>query len=612
MSDQFRPRRFQAELRNSVAQRVVAQETATVAYVAPGSGKTLGWQAVVTDLMRTGHISTAAVFVPRTNLAIAAETDYRAEGTDGTDEGDFLLFESKRLERVRHRRNAYPLLPHNVIREAYTTCYASLASYPDLHLDWARKHEGDFLLVADEAQFCGQESNGMGLPGSTRAGEYIQQMAQVARHTLLLTGSHKRADGRPLVLADYLPNPKDPKRKKLVSQVEANYSDGVALCYLRDFEVCFKNAPVNLRNTENADTFDGLLSDPKLYEYMGSIKNALRREDVWQPVVDEVVDRVREAQKVKQGYRGLIACMEQMDARRIVTYLGQRHRDLRVELAVSSDEGEALRALRRFKGRKDADPDEKPPADILVTVRMAFIGYDCKQIGVVGVLTNYRDSGHLLQLIGRGLRMWGGAPSPQLIQIVTTDDPAMKKFVAWLRTEADKGLKEREEREGSDFIGDPGSWEIASIGPATTRIENRGGAIPPAASEKIAEALRTVGPVTTTTQAIELMGQLGFVFPDDPAETIAPAPAPAAPPRTEAEIVAHEKGKASKLIGGLLYRKGFEPSHGNYQQARAKITRSINDVFGIRSTEAITTKEDARRYLATVRDWISRHDVQQD
>ncbi|MDX3697052.1 hypothetical protein PV726_43845 [Streptomyces europaeiscabiei] len=44
--------------------------------------------------------------------------------------------------------------------------------------------------------------------------------------------------------------------------------------------------------------------------------------------------------------------------------------------------------------------------DILVTVRMAFIGYDCPQITVVGILTHHRDRGHLMQMVGRGLRMW--------------------------------------------------------------------------------------------------------------------------------------------------------------------------------------------------------------
>jgi hypothetical protein len=33
--------------------------------------------------------------------------------------------------------------------------------------------------------------------------------------------------------------------------------------------------------------------------------------------------------------------------------------------------------------------------DILATVRMAFIGYDSPQITVVGILTHYRDRGHL-------------------------------------------------------------------------------------------------------------------------------------------------------------------------------------------------------------------------
>lgn len=613
MEDKFDPRPFQANLQNVLAARVVGNETATVAYVAPGSGKTLAWQAAITDLIRTAHVSTAAVFVPRTNLAIAAETDYRAEGDHG-DVGDFMLFEPApkgRLERVLHRRNAYPLLPHGARNSAYVTCYASLVSYPDLHLNWAREHEGDFLLVVDEAQFCGEDIDGFGAPGGTRAAEYIKQISLLARHTLLLTGTYRRADGRKLAIADYKPHPDNPDREILDAHVEATYADGVSHGYLRDFEVDFKNCSVSLQNREDpGDKFEARLSDKRLYAYMGSIKKALRREDVWKPLVDEVVDRLQKTQRVKAGHRALIACMEQMDARKVIAYLAVRYPDLRVEIAVSQDGAEALNALRRFKGNKNANPDERPPADVLVTVRMAFIGYDCKQISVIGILTNYRDHGHLTQLVGRGLRVWAAARG-QLVQIVTTDDPKMVEFIAYLRDEADKGLAEREERERGEGDADSKSrppWDVDGVGPMTSRIENRGGTIPASAGDRVAEALRTVGPVTTATQVMDLIQQLGFAFPDDP--TVPPVPAPVSHvPKTEAEIVTVTKAEAAKAIGYLLRRRGHDTSDGNYQKVRAQVTRRINDDFDIVSSNSITTKENARAYLKHVRQWVRDHDV---
>jgi hypothetical protein len=62
------------------------------------------------------------------------------------------------------------------------------------------------------------------------------------------------------------------------------------------------------------------------------------------------------------------------------------------------------------------------------TVRKAFIGYDCKMITVVGVLTNYRDMGHLMQLVGRGLRTWRRSRARNLA-LWLVGRPGRKQFV---------------------------------------------------------------------------------------------------------------------------------------------------------------------------------------
>src|SRR5690606_39677784 len=123
---------------------------------------------------------------------------------------------------------------------------------------------------------------------------------------------------------------------------------------------------------------------------------------------------VRSKQKIHPDYRGLISCMEQRDAKQVASYLQQAYPGLRVSLAISEDGPEAERALRDYQVKG---------GDILVTVRKAFIGYDCPQITVVGILTHYRDPGHLMQLVGRGLRTWSGVEArSQSCRVIAPDD----------------------------------------------------------------------------------------------------------------------------------------------------------------------------------------------
>jgi len=166
-ADRFQPRPFQHGVIHAVLDGIASGRSTTIALASPGSGKTLAYQAAATFAHREGRLDYVAAFVPRIILAQQCETSWRhtcpaghckAEKRDAVTglAGYHVLFSPNgRLGAIRHIRNSLPLLPPGERGIGFVTTYASLVVGPDIYESWARQHAGRFLLVADEAQFCG-------------------------------------------------------------------------------------------------------------------------------------------------------------------------------------------------------------------------------------------------------------------------------------------------------------------------------------------------------------------------------------------------------------------------------------------------------------------------
>ncbi|GAA1119938.1 DEAD/DEAH box helicase [Nocardiopsis metallicus] len=378
--DAFIPRPFQANLIDRVLERVSAGEDRTVVLASPGSGKTLAYQSLATRMIREGLIDYIAVFAPRTALAEQCEVGWMTTDASGHVTGGLCeLFDAtKRLGKIRHRVNEVPLIPSNERNSGFVATYSALVTNEEIFTRWATRHQGRFLLIADEAQFCGDDDKE---GGGTRAGELIKKLHEYALHTLLLTGTPYRADNQKLILADYEPH-RDSGKERLVRHAEATYIDGIAESYLRTFEMKLTDARISKRTMSEPEAGRGdSLLEFNLSNDGSELRAALKDERTWKPLVDLVVKSVRDKQKFNQAYRGLISCMQQAEAKKVVKYLQENHPGLRVGLAVSAEAGAAGRALADFKVK---------PMDLLVTVRMAFIGYDCPEISVVGDVASVR------------------------------------------------------------------------------------------------------------------------------------------------------------------------------------------------------------------------------
>lgn len=597
-TDEFKPRPFQAAVRNEVIEGIRAGRDETVVLASPGSGKTLAYQALGTDLFRRNLITNIAVFVPRISLAQQCELNWRHE-VKGTTRGHCLLFQSPRLGKIRHRTNEVPLTPATELGSGFVATYSALATNPELFRSWAIKHQHQFLLVADEAQFCGDTNDNEG--GGTKAGQYIELLHQYSRHTLLLTGTPYRADNQPLVLATYTDVPGQPMRQ-LIHHAEASYADGVAEGYLRTFEMQLTDAKITQKTLGDAD--DGSGESTLTYNLSDDGKElaeALRHEQTWKPLVDRVVTAVRGKQKFNPGYRGLISCMQQGEARKVKKYLEDSYPGLRVGIAISADT-DASKILKDFRFTS---------MDILVTVRMAFIGYDCPQITVVGVLTHYRDPGHLSQLVGRGLRTWDQMPArEQSCVIVAPDDPRMQQFLEVMRDERDQGLKLIKERDAAEAAGStdgsqaPLSYVESAIATGTRAASNDSD-LEPADLQMIEDIKIKVDSgedATKLKKVLELAGIMTKVPPpvpgprESPEETTMYVQAP----MTEKEQIEELKAQTKAAIAKHLHARGVVPGMDGYNDAMRRVTWRVNEASGYKADEATTIERAQKRLRAAL------------
>ncbi|MFI6162226.1 HNH endonuclease [Micromonospora haikouensis] len=596
--DKFTPRPFQSEVVKSVLDGFSSGRDTTVVLASPGSGKTLTYQAVATYLHREGLIDYAAIFVPRIVLAKQCETSWMFR-LDQPDEagnefgGDHQLFDpSRRLGMIRHVPNRSPLTPPGTKGVGIVATYSALVKSPDVYIDhWAARHRGRFLLVADEAQFCGTARED-DATGGTAAGRWMKELHQYAAHTLLLTGTPYRSDDKPLILADYEPENEDGVRK-LVHHAEAGYATGIAEGYLRRFEAVMYDARVRFKYVDNtAVEYDLSVNGEDL-------RDVVRKPDVWQPIADGVVEAVREKQKVHPGYRGLISCMEQNEARRVADYLQHKYPGLRLMISVSDDGEDAERALRDFRTRG---------ADVLVTVRKAFIGYDCPEITVVGILTHYRDWGHLMQLVGRGLRTWKGVDGrTQSCRVICPDDPAMKGFIEFMRGESEQGLRERDRRDQSEERGDGGKNPIEQLGWVETAYATDARALSNDAEldadeltliRAVKHSIGAVDDATTLKRFAEAMGLL------TKAPVVqAPTPTPSTSgqmsiPLTEKEQIEETNRRTADLIKTHLYRLDIKPKDPEYRKRISRATAAVNTSAGVRAGDAWTLEQAQARLQA--------------
>lgn len=582
--DQVELRSFQAELHRTVLDRIPQRQLVTVADAAPGSGKTLAGQHIANELWRRGEISALAVFVPRLNLARQYELDWLRDSE---------LYGAPRMGEIRHRPNKPPLTPGKVF--GYCSTYASLTSDQTVHLDWARRHTGRFLLVLDEAQYLGVADEEGIEGGGTKAAEIVREIAGHARHTILLTGTPYRSDGQRLVLATYS-EPDEHGHERLISHVRVTYRQGVSENYLRPFQSHLHDGTATWHNLATGQDEVSALSE--LETRLGHV---VRDQGVWAPLADDVANRLRMIRgDFHQTYQALISCTDQTHARAVVKYLQQRHGDFNTVMAVSDDGESAKGVLDSFR---------RGTGDILVTVRMAFVGYDCKPISIVGVLTNYRHEGHLRQLVARGMRVRKDRPvEEQTVYVIAPDDPQMTAFCHQLRNESEAGVAQRERRERESSSGDQQLGYLADARITDDRVMGLSEAGDAAGDELsfIRAAKSRHRLVDPETKIAALLNDFAGQARDN---AMTPVSTPISTMPTQETFEQFSKRLASECSKALRryvrVKMDILPADPAFRPAIAQVTAAVNGRLGIRAVGDIHTREMWEQRLLIIQRMLS-------
>lgn len=410
------PRRFQQEFIDVALEKARRREKVLVANVHPGSGKTLAALMAADKLKSMGYIDAVIVFVPRLNLAAQFENDW-------TEASHNLVWEPV-LQAIEHRKNTPPLIRRGA--DGYVTTYDSLTSDPAIHVREVAKHKT--LVIFDEAQQLGVDYDGT---KQTQSALEAAKIGERATMIMVLSGTPERADGSPLLFAKYA-EPDERGYCKLQADIDYTYLDGVRDGILRPFEV-FLHDGVSVWQALGAQPEQLVLS-----EIERAIYRIIREPGYWKPLVDNFVEALEEQRRdIDPRLCGLVAAYDQKHAKEIAGYLKKKHGHLHTIVAVSDDGSEAHKALREFRQGK---------ADVLVTVNMAYVGYDHKPISVILPLTGYRTQGYLRQLFARGMRVMSDIDADsQWCKVIAPDDKFMREFTDVLRRESESGMLQRKE-----------------------------------------------------------------------------------------------------------------------------------------------------------------------
>lgn len=415
----FRP--FQARFIDTAIRKMkdrtdTSKPAILVADVHPGSGKTISALCAADLLIKEGYIDQVAVFVPRLNLAAQFEQDW-------FDIHKRLPWTST-MRMLVHRPNELPLVINGA--DGWISTYGSLVSNPQIHL--AQIASKRTLLIFDEAQQLGVDYD-----GSTQSAKWAEEAGNEASMVVVMSGTPVRADGSRLLFATYADKPNEHGVYLLQSDVSSTYRDGVRDGYLRRFEAILHDGGIKWRDLIEGDR------DLTLSEMAGSIRPAIQHEGFWKPMVDRFIEKLVEVKKIDSHLCGMIAADDQTHARKIMEYIRKQYPAMKALIAVSDDGDAAHKSLSDFRVGKH---------DILVTVQMAYVGYDHKPITVMLVLTSFRTEAYLRQLLARGLRVYAKVePKHQTLYAFVPDDPKMREFVEKLREESQWGYDERRQME---------------------------------------------------------------------------------------------------------------------------------------------------------------------
>jgi superfamily II DNA or RNA helicase len=449
-------RSHQTEI-EEIARQIIAGQfsgSSVTADVTPGGGKTGMATVFANRLLDGGVIDSVLWVVPRLSLAEQI-VDAFATG--------FGSCKDRRIE-VRDGQDSLfsPSLPNMPVIVGAVTTYQTLASKQN----YARFRDAiaprRTLVVFDEVQFLNDDSHDES-PGWYRKAKAVREAAKL---TLVMSGTLWRTDNKRIPFVDYAVGQNGLQFP--VAHITYSLREAVREGAILPTEWHNRNGHVEY--VHNGVRTAAELLDDNDEEESRKVRTFLESEASVRSVLDRMVEDWRLWRDRAYASRMIVMADDTKAARRWYRYLEDRH-SVPCVLATSKEES-AGRHLRHFRERR--------AGQCLVTVAMAYVGFDCPDLTHLAYLSSIRAPSWMLQSFARVSRFDSKSTldyDGQHAFIYAPDDARMREFIGWLRDQQRMGISERHgggggqsQKETIDvpdefepLVGTPGDLAIESL-----------------------------------------------------------------------------------------------------------------------------------------------------
>jgi superfamily II DNA or RNA helicase len=368
---------------------------------------------------------------------------------------------SRRLEVVDGQDPLFaPSLPNTPQTVGCLTTYQSVAHKGN----WKRFRDAcaawRTLVIFDEVQFLNDDLD-RGWHSK------IAAVKDAAAFVLAMSGTLWRTDNRVIPFVEH-ERRSDGKLYPL-SDISYGLREAVSERALLPTE--WRNRPGTVTYLHDGVTQTHELLDDGDDEESRKVRAFLSCEASVSRLLDDMVDDWRDWCKRTYQSRMIVMADDTREARRWRDHLQTRHQVACV-LATSREEA-ADRKLRHFRERRQGQ--------CLVTVAMAYVGFDCPDLTHLAYLSATRAPSWMLQSAARVSRHDQNAPvdyDRQHAFVYAPDDARIRTFFDWLRTETEIGINDRSRHEGKGggnvlpAVPMPDDFEPLAADPSDRSIES--------------------------------------------------------------------------------------------------------------------------------------------
>ena len=292
----------------------------------------------------------------------------------------------------------------------------------------------------------------------------LQPLVDNASYLVLMTGTLQRGDGNPIAFTPY------EKRKENLQAVLRGDEETAIVRYTRQ-DALREKAILPLKfYLSNGDVS---WVDESLETHSADLQNCYKdvSNAIYTALNSKYADELlQEGLSHWQNHRDwnpfaklLVVCADYKQAKRISAKLKSLYYN--AEIATSHDTKAAEASIKSFKFGG---------TDILVSIAMAYEGFDCKEVTHVICLTHIRSLPWIEQMVSRAVRVdpKAGPYEAQEAYIFAPDDILFRNIVEKIRAEQAPFLKEKKDKEREKEGGNEslGGEKKKGITPLESRI----------------------------------------------------------------------------------------------------------------------------------------------